>query len=120
MEQEENFFKESRNRIEKYIQDRVLLFKMETVEKSSNVIAVLCASLAIAILSFFIVLFLSIMAAYFFAEITNSIYIGFGIVSAFYLIVLIVIIVKRKIVEKKIRNVIVKIFFDKPDYDGKN
>jgi len=120
MEQEENFFKESRNRIEKYIQDRVLLFKMETIEKSSNVVAVLCAALLIAILSFFIVLFLSIMAAYFFAEITNNIYIGFGIVSAFYVVVLIVIMLKRKALEKRIRNIIVKIFFDKPDYDGKD
>jgi hypothetical protein len=75
-------------------------------------VATLFSSLIIAILAFFILLFISIMAGYFFASVTHSLYIGFGIVAAFYIILLILIIkLRKKVIEKKIIDDVIKGFF---------
>ena len=96
MEEKEDFFKESKKAIEEYIEERMLLFKLQSIEKASKLIAVLFTGLLLAILGFFILLFLSIMLGYFFASITGSLYLGFGIVAAFYLILFLVIFKIRK------------------------
>lgn len=114
MEQEEQFFSESKQKVEAYIQDRILLFKLEFVEKISKLVAVLFSGLIIALLGFFILLFISIMAGYFFASLTNSLYTGFAIVAAFYLILLFVVLRYRKnIIEKNVINGVIKVLFDK-------
>ncbi len=114
MENEEQFFTESKKKIEQYIQDRLLLIKLQTVEKASQLVAKLFSALIIALLAFFILLFLSIMAGYFFANLTGSLYIGFGIVSTAYIIVLLIILKLRKnVIEKKVTDEIIETIFDK-------
>ncbi|MBC7720821.1 MAG: phage holin family protein [Pedobacter sp.] len=119
MQEEDNqptFFTESRQRIEQYMQDRLLLLKLQMVEKVSQLIALLFTGLTLVLLIFFIMLFLSIMAGYFFTDITGSLYIGFGIVSAFYVGLFILIIKLRKnVIEKYIVDAVIKIFMDKTD-----
>ena len=59
------------------------------------------------------------MAGYFFADITGSLYVGFGIVSAFYIGLFILIIKLRKnVIEKYIINAVIKTFMDKTDDDN--
>lgn len=122
MQEEDNqptFFTESRQKLEQYIQDRVLLLKLQMVEKVSQLTALLFTGLTLALLTFFILLFLSIMAGYFFAGITGSLYIGFGIVSAVYIGLFVLIIKLRKnVIEKYIVNAVIKIFMDKTDDDN--
>lgn len=122
MQEEDNqptFFTESRQKLEQYIQDRVLLLKLQMVEKVSQLTALLFTGLTLALLTFFILLFLSIMAGYFFAGITGSLYIGFGVVSAVYIGLFVLIIKLRKnVIEKYIVNAVIKIFMDKTDDDN--
>lgn len=122
MQEEDNqptFFTESRQKLEQYIQDRVLLLKLQMVEKVSQLTALLFTGLTLALLTFFILLFLSIMAGYFFAGITGSLYIGFGIVSAVYIGLFVLIIKLRKnVIEKYIVDAVIKIFMDKTDDDN--
>jgi len=114
MEEKEDFFKESKKAIEEYIEERMLLFKLQSIEKASKLIAVLFTGLLLAILGFFILLFLSIMLGYFFASITGSLYLGFGIVAAFYLILFLVIFkIRKTVLEKYIINTVIETFFDK-------
>lgn len=116
METQEQFFKESGHKIEQYIQDRLLLLKLKTVEKISKLVAVMFAVLVVAVLVFFIFLFLSIMAGYYFAEITGSMFLGFGIVSAFYIVILVTLIALRKsVLERMITNTVINILFDDKD-----
>jgi len=115
-ETKQGFFTESRQKIEEYIQDRLLLFKLRTIEKSTRLIAVLFTSLLMVVFGFFILLFLSIMAGYYFASLTNSLYLGFGIVAAFYIILLIVLIkFGKEPLQKFITNMIIEIVFDKSE-----
>jgi hypothetical protein len=117
-EQETSFFKESRQQLEQYVQDRVLLLKLQLVEKVSQLIALLFTGLTLALLAFFILLFVSIMAGYYFANVTGSLYIGFGIVAIFYIILFILIVsLRKKVIEKHIIDSVIKIFMDKSASD---
>jgi hypothetical protein len=116
MEKEEHFFAESKKKLEQYVKDRLLLLKMQAVEKISQVAAKLFSTLIIAMLAFFVLLFVSLMAGYFFADITDNFYIGFGIVAAFYLLLLLLILkFKKRFIEKKVADGIVETIFDKTD-----
>jgi cell division protein FtsW (lipid II flippase) len=113
----EDFFTESRKELEQYVQDRILLLKMQASEKTARLVALLFTVLMIALLGFFILLFLSIMAGYYFAGITGSLFSGFGIVAAFYVVIMILLILTRSWFDKKIINTVIGIFFDKTDED---
>ena len=118
MESQQDFFAESKTAIEDYVHNRLFLIKLQAVEKISKLSAAMFAGLLIAVLSFFIILFLSIMAAWYFGELLGSVYIGFGIISAFYVIVLVLILVfRKKVLEKTITNSVINIFFEKTDHD---
>ncbi len=118
METQENFFAESREKIEEYIEDRMLLLKLRATEKISKLIGVMFATLLIVVFVFFILLFLSNTAAYYFAEITGSQYWGFGIVAGFYIVLLIVIIlIRKKVIERYITNTVVNIFFERNEHN---
>lgn len=113
METQENFFAESRRNIEEYFQNYMLLLKLQAAEKISKLIAVITSGLLIATLGFFILFFLSILAAYYFTDVTGSKYMGFGIIAAFYLLVFILVLAfRKKVVGKYITNVVINIFFE--------
>ena len=114
MGDQKNFFEESKDVIKRYLQDRLLLLKLQLTEKIAKLISVMFACLMIAVLIFFIILFLSIMAGFYFASLTGSNFWGFGIVAAFYLILLIIIIILRKrVLQKSIINMIIAVMFEK-------
>jgi ABC-type glycerol-3-phosphate transport system permease component len=121
MAEQNSFFEESRQALEKYIHDRLLLIKLQLSEKISKLVAGLFTGLLIAVLGFLILLFLSIMAGYAFASLTGSNFLGFGIVAAFYLILLIVMIAIRKtVIQKHIMNMVIGIMFEKTKEKDEN
>ena len=114
MEEQKSFFAESKEAVEQYLEDRILLIKLQTTEKISKLIAAMFTSLLIAILGFFILLFLSIMAGYYFASLTGSNFLGFGIVAAFYLILLgVIIAIRKNVIQKNIINMVIEVMFEK-------
>ena len=114
MGDQKNFFEESKDAIKRYLQDSLLLLKLQLTEKIAKLISVMFTCLMIAVLIFFIILFLSIMAGFYFASLTGSNFWGFGIVAAFYLILLIIIIILRKrVLQKSIINMIIAVMFEK-------
>ena len=114
MSDQKKFFEESKDAIKRYLQDKLLLLKLQLTEKIAKLISVMFACLMIAVLIFFIILFLSIMAGFYFASLTGSNFWGFGIVAAFYLILLIIIIILRKrVLQKSIINMIIAVMFEK-------
>jgi len=113
MEKEPDYFIESKEKIKQYIQDRLLLLKLDMVEKTSKLVSVMFIGLLLTILSFFIILFLSFMAGYYFASLTNSLYLGFGIVCGFYLLLLVFIIVGgKRMLHTYITNTVIETIFD--------
>ncbi|RXK81205.1 hypothetical protein [Filimonas effusa] len=118
---QETFFKDSGDRIEAYVKDRLLLMKLQGARKLSKLAAMMFAVLVVAVLVFFIMLFLSVMLGYYFAELTGSLYLGFGILSAIYIILVIVLIKLRStVLEKMVANTVISILFDPKDDEDDN
>jgi hypothetical protein len=114
MSAQQDFFTDSKQTIEKYIRNRLFLIRLQAVEKISRLSAAMFGGLLIGILSFFIILFLSIMAAWYFGELLGSPFKGFGIICAFYILVLILVIIFRKrVLQKTITNTVINIIFEK-------
>ncbi|MFT3933258.1 MAG: phage holin family protein [Chitinophagaceae bacterium] len=112
-EEKQSFFEETQDVLESYVNNRIRLLKLQTAEKSSRVVTLLFAGLVIGILSFFILLFLSIMAGYFFSEKLHSQFYGFGLVALIYILLLVLAIyLRKKYLDKYIFDRVIKILFD--------
>ncbi len=75
--------------------------------------SLLLTVLVMALLGFFILLFLSITAGYFLAQKTGSLFTGFGIVAIFYVVLLVILLyLRKKFLDKYISNTVIKIFFE--------
>jgi len=116
-ENKQAYFTSAKDQLESYVQDRLLLIKLQATEKSAKLIGVLTGVLLIAILAFFVLFFVSIMAGYFFAEMLNSMYAGFGIVTGIYAVLLGILINRKKHLEKFVADTVVKVMFDKTDHE---
>ena len=118
-EKVDDFFTASGKQLEQYVQDRILLLKLQATEKTARLVALLCSVLIISLLAFFILLFLSFMAGNYFAGITGNIYSGYAIVTGFYMLLLIIVLLYRKKLNTKIINAVIRIFFGKNESDEK-
>lgn len=118
METETNFFAASKIALEKYIEDRILLLKLQSSAKIAELTSLMFIGFLFMNISFFIVLFLGIMAGYYFASLTGSLYWGFGIVAGIYTLMLIALILFGKnVLGKAISNLVIKILLDQKNKD---
>jgi hypothetical protein len=112
------------NNIKKDIQD-YLEIKLDQIRlhTAENISRILSGAISIAILGyllFFILLFLSFAAGYYFASSLDSNELGFLCVAGFYVLVLIIFLLfRKKIVERPVIKAIVKLFFPKIADDEK-
>ncbi len=109
------FFNESKKEIESYLENRALLIKMQAISTSSRLVAKLVVGMVLGLLGFCLIFFLSIMAGYFFADLTGSLYIGYGIVVLVYLIFFLLVYWKRKKIGSSISDSIIQILFNKDE-----
>jgi hypothetical protein len=115
MAKEENktLFDEAKETIEQTIGDRLLLAKMETAEKVAIISGKLVLLLAGGVLLFFMMLFLSIMAGYYFSQLFDSLFVGFALVAGFYfLLAILAFTVGRKYIVPKIESSIIATIFN--------
>ena len=109
----QGFFEETQDLVEDYVSNRLQLLKLQTAEKSAKLVSLLLTGIVMALLGFFILLFLSITAGYLLAQLTGSLFAGFGIVVVFYVLLLVVVLYLRKrYFDKYISNTVIKIFFE--------
>lgn len=117
----QEFFADTKAAVEKYVQYKLLLLKLQAAEKIAKLSAAMFVGLIIAVISFFIILFVSIMAGWYFADLFGSNYWGFGIITAFYILVLLLIIIfRKKVLEKTVTNTVINIFFEKSSEEHDN
>ncbi|MFY9463849.1 MAG: phage holin family protein [Sediminibacterium sp.] len=90
MSESEHFFSDTRKELENYLENRVLLLKMQMAEKTGRLVGKIIVLLVLTLLLICFLFFLSLMAGYYFAGLTGSLMIGFGIVAGFYLLVLVI------------------------------
>ncbi|ANI90138.1 hypothetical protein A9P82_13095 [Arachidicoccus ginsenosidimutans] len=113
-EQKEDFFKDYGNKITEYIDDRLLLLRLKSVKKISQVMGQLMCIAIIMGLCLLIFLFLSVMLGFLLGRLFDSEFAGFGTVTGLFIIALVIMIVKRKQIQSKFfGNLIIDILLDK-------
>lgn len=113
-----NYFETTYDLAKKYIDDRVILLKIQSAKKAakltSNIIYILIAS----ILLFFIFMFIGLMLAYYFSEKFNSNFYGFSLVAGIYLFIFLVFTLSYKsYFSHKIKDMVATIFFENDSLD---
>ena len=115
-EQESNFFTDTINQLKQYINDRLTLVKLQSIEKISTLAASIAAGVTLALLGLFFLIFLSITLGFLFASWLESNTAGFGIVAGIYLLLIIIIVVfGKKIFGNLITKKIIQNSFKKKD-----
>lgn len=95
--------------IEDYIETKVDLVKLKTANKTGSIISRVILGLAVARLGWFIIIFLSLSAAYGISQATGKDYLGFLIVAGFYILLAVLIVVLReKLITMPIINLLLK------------
>ena len=114
-QEQENFFTYYKNKFTDYIEDRLLLMRLQLVHKLSRLMGKAVSAFIIILLSFFILLFLSVLGGFLFSNLFHSHLIGFGIVLLIYIVLLAVMIVltRRKVFTGFISSVLIEIIFEK-------
>jgi len=109
-----------KNDIQEYIEVKFDLFRLRTAESLSRILSSAVNIVILGFLSVFILLFLSIAAGYFLASLLQSNELGFLCVSGFYVLVMALFIIFRKmIIERPIIKTIMKLIFPKSGEDEK-
>lgn len=107
-----DFFKDTHKLLIDYIDDRVLLLKIQAAEKSGKLINALVKMIVVILFLFFILLFLSVMGAFYFSELLGSNLYGFGMMAIIYIFLLIFYLILNKyFISKKIMNSVIQVFF---------
>ncbi|MDA3911471.1 MAG: phage holin family protein [Bacteroidales bacterium] len=100
-------------RIENYISSRILLLKVEAIEKVSDAISVVFKRIILFIIAGLVFFFASIAVAIWIGELYNSYIIGFFAIAAVYFLILIILFVFRKqLLEKNIKNDVIRTLFN--------
>lgn len=114
MEKETGYFEKTEQLVQDYLQNRLLLLKLQGTEKASRLASAMVIFLVVLLLSFLILIFISMMGGYYFADLTGSLFYGFGIVTGIYVILLVIVFaLRKKYLNPLIANTVVKILFDK-------
>jgi hypothetical protein len=82
------FFAEVKDVTEKYIQDRLLLFKLDASERVAGVVSKVYIIVPVAFLLFFIMALVTFLAGYYLSVWLGGYWIGFGILLLIYIIAL--------------------------------
>ena len=110
MKEDVNYFQDTKKKIKQYINQRMLLLRLQATEKASNIAAILITIIVIVVIALFLLIFASITAGYWLADLTGSLTTGFGIVALFYLVIFIfVLLFLRKILQNFFINKFIKL-----------
>lgn len=111
--QTEEFVEKVKLQLEEYISLRLELFKTTFTEKVAKSVSKLVTTLVLMVLAFFTVLFLSLVAGFYFGGLFNSLIYGFVVVALFYLLLFLIIVAFRKpLIQSPVINSIITIIYE--------
>lgn len=108
-----SFFSQYKERIEQYLQNRLRLIQLQLTQKVAELSGNITWWLLIAMVAFFMLMSLSIMLGYFFAQLTGSVPLGFACLTGVYLLLLLLLIAGRKIIRNNVRDSVIQSMLDK-------
>ena len=107
--------------LKRYASTRIALIKLETIDKSSQIGANVVSRIIVSVIAIFALIFLSVWAALYLSMLIKVPFVGFAIVGGFYTLVFLVLLIGRKsLLEKPIRNGIISGAELEEDQDGRN
>ncbi|HOO95026.1 MAG TPA: phage holin family protein [Proteiniphilum sp.] len=112
-------FEEMRDDISKYISSSLELGKLEVYEKLSLGSSAITYGLILGGLSLFVLLFLFVTVALYLGDLLQNLWAGFGIVTAFALLVLLIMLLVGKPFKKKMTNKVVHFLMENDESDNK-
>lgn len=117
MDQEkQTFFEEARNLVEDYVEDRLLLLKLQAGEKAARLVSKLYIMFFLGLLVFIVLLIITVIAGYFLAFLTDNFIVGFGIIAILYIVLIFVLyFMHKRFLGKRVMNAVIKLIFDKKD-----
>jgi hypothetical protein len=114
MKEQANYFQETKSKLKQYLQQRLLLFRLQATEKATSIASTIITTVLLVVIGLFFLIFISITAGLWLGEILDSNAAGFGIVTLFYLLVLLfVIFFLRKILQNLFINKLIQLFHKK-------
>ena len=110
--QETEKIEEITEKVKSYIQTNYELIKLQTIERSSVILADLISNILVGLVVILFVFFLSICAGFYFSSRLGEYYLGFAIVAGFYFLCgLILILLRKKLLERPMRDKIIRMIF---------
>ncbi len=117
--EKQTFFEETRVMVEEYVDDRVLLFKLQASEKVARLVSRMYILFILGILLFVVLLIITVIVGYFLAFLTDNFIIGFGIVGIVYLALILVLYqMHKRFLGKRVMNAVVKTLFETNNEDN--
>ncbi len=114
--EKQTFFEETRKLAEDYVDDRMLLFKLQASEKTATLISRLYIMVLLGILLFVVLLILTVIVGYFLAFLTDNFAIGFGIVAVIYIVLIFVLYeMHKRFLGKRVMDSVIKFIFENKD-----
>ena len=109
-----NFFTETKNQFQSYIEDRITLIKLQVAEKVSVTVAAVVSGFLLAIFGLFLLIFISITIGFLFSNLFHSYAAGFGVVAGIYLLlILLVVFFGKQLFGNAVTQKIIQSFFKK-------
>lgn len=111
--EKDGFFVQVKEMAQEYVEDRLLLLKLQTTEKAAKASSFIFIALAIGFLSLILFMIVSFIAGYYLSQAVNSYPGGFGILALIYiLLILLVLYLNKKFIAKKISDTVIRFLFD--------
>lgn len=110
--EKKNFFEDTKDLAERYVEDKMLLIKLELAEKSAEATSSLVRIVVMAVLSFFVLLIVTFLVGYYLSVLTSSVLLGFSLVAILYLLLMLLFnYIHKKSFGKRIADKVVEGFF---------
>ncbi len=113
-------FEEMRDDISNYITSTLELGKLEVYEKISLGSSAITFGLMVAGVALFALLFIFIALGLYLGELLQNTWAGFGIVAAFALLIMLLMLLTGKPFKQKVTNKVIRFLMDNDDRDHKN
>ena len=114
--QSDSFFQQYKDMLEQHLLNRMRLLQLQAVKKMAALSAGFTLITLLAMLSFLVMMSASIMLGFWLAGPTGSVQMGFACVTVFYLLIVALIFLFRKQLQKKIMDqVIDSLLEEKPE-----
>lgn len=111
--EKEGFFAETKEMVEQYVEDRLLLLKLQTTEKAAKASSFIFIALAVSFISLILVMIISFIIGYYLSQAVGSYPAGFGILAGIYiLLIFLLLYLNKRFIAKKIADTIVKFSFE--------